>query len=769
MASIQNDIDKLLAASTVRLVAVDGNYISLSSNYTSFNLVNGVPSPTAITITARLFGALAGNCTFTVLSGATGISYTGNIAQLAYSSLTSDSATIRASLDYLGTTYTSDITIGGQTARPGPVANFAASASGSLVKLSWTANTDADISGYEVREIDLDWGSTTGYLFKGSVTNTLVAPKARGTPATWYIRAFDTSGLYSTSTTSLGYTVDAPPDTTDITASFADTSLTNATVTLDWLPVIPPFGLSKYEVTGTISTNATTTLNSNIVTVSSTNGISPGDEIAGNSFLPPSMGMRKKVLSINHDTNTLIVDSNATGTGTLPTSFLVVKTINATTINLPANWLGEKQFTIKTIDTLGNYSNGYSEYVLKSLPNPVTNLTGKVVDNTVTLSWTLPDRTTLPIVHVLIKKSDLIGSWDTAEIVGTKSGEFTTIQELTKGTNIYWIATVDTDNNMSTPVSITLNVQSPPDYVFNAAFSSKSTGFTGTKSNCVFLDGELVMPVDTSETWEQHYVNNGWNTPNSQILSGNPIYAQPGQLTATYTEVFSTIQVLASSAIRVTISGRDVAGTTGISVQIATSLDGVTYSTPVVGNSTFATNFKFIKVIVTATQNARSIYSITDISAVLDVKLKTDSGTTDTISASDTNGSVVNFNLDFVDISAVAITPYSSTGALRIPVYNFKDVLQLGTYSISSNVITVTTSSAHELVSGQLVRLTSGAFGVAKAIITSVPNSTSFTANITAPNGSGSITVYPNSMTVYLYNDSGVRQNGTISWTIRGS
>jgi len=110
--------------------------------------------------------------------------------------------------------------------------------------------------------------------------------------------------------------------------------------------------------------------------------------------------------------------------------------VNASSTTLPANWIGERTFTIQVVDLLGNKSTGYVLQVLKQLPNPCTNFRAQVIDNTVMFYWDLPAITTLPIDHILLKKG---ATWETAEVIGEKKGAFTTQNETQGGTYTYWL------------------------------------------------------------------------------------------------------------------------------------------------------------------------------------------------------------------------------------------------------------------------------------------------------------------------------------------
>lgn len=727
MANILNDRDIALQATAIRLLKVDSNFISLSSDYAYFNVVNGISSPSIIAITATLNGQLSGTPVFSVVSGSVGISQSTvngkTVAYLNYTSLTADTAVLRASLTYLGITYTADISLAGQVVKPATPTGFTNSAYGTDIKLSWNKNTDADIAGYEVRTSNINWGLDNSYIFRGSANFCLIAPGSVGSNMIWYLKAYDTTGLYSDNAITTTYVTSAPPNISDIFYEYADTSLTNATITLRWDPVLPVFGLKEYRLSyfsESLATNTTLTVRDNVVI-------------------------------------------------------------------LPADWLGNKTFTVVTVDNLGNISSGYSESIAKLAPDQVTNLKAVPIDNTVQLSWSLPVKTSLPISHVLIKKSDTSGTWNTATVIGTKSGEFTTVQELTKGNYVYWVAAVDTDGNESVPVSVPAYVQQPPDFIFNKDFVST---FSGTKTNAVVDSGTLVFPVNTTETWSQHFANNSWSTISAQISAKYPVYIQPGTATADYTEIFDygngASLLLGSSNVTVSLAGENIIGNTTIGVTISTSADGVTYTNPVAGFSIFATNFRFIKVILTATRgtgdgvnNIGSVYRLAGLSVRLDTKLKTDSGVVNAISTDidGGGGTIVNFNSEFIDISSVTLT--ASGTVPRTCVYSFMDEIYTGTYNIVSNVLTATLSSGsgsgtitdHKLYPGQFVRLSTPTGSLASGVYTVAtrPSATTFTATVSAANSSGTLYVYPNTMRVYVFDNNGIRQSQPVSWNVRGT
>jgi len=438
--------------------------------------------------------------------------------------------------------------------------------------------------------------------------------------------------------------------------------------------------------------------------------------------------------------------------------------VNSNTVTLPADWIGNRSFTIKVVDTLGLESVPTSIQVEKLPPRPVENYRAQVIDNTILLYWNLPARTTLPISHVNIRKGN---TWETAQQVGDKDGTFTSFSELQGGNYTYWIATVDTENVYSQPISLSAQVSQPPDFVFNAEYVADFS--TGIRVNAKQEENvnSLILPVNLTETFEQHFVTGNWTNPQAQVTAGYPIYIQPGLSSGYYEQVYDYGTLLGSSQVTLNLTGANIVGTNTTSTVLSLSLDGVTYTDYAQTSSVFGTNFRFVKVRVTVTQQSvGSIYRISSLIIRLDAKQKSDSGKVNVL-LNDTGGTIVNFVNEFIDVTAVTITPNAVTPL--IPVYDFKDENVFGTYSVSSNVVTIN-STNHGLKVGQLVKVffTTGTATSGRYTITQVPNANSYRFSLTTANTSGNVSVYPNSMTVYLFDTSGVRQSGTATWNIRG-
>lgn len=278
----------------------------------------------------------------------------------------------------------------------------------------------------------------------------------------------------------------------------------------------------------------------------------------------------------------------------------------------------------------------------------------------------------------------------------------------------------------------------------------------------------LLMLINNSETWAQHFSSHSWNSPLDQINASYPVYAQPNTTPAYYQESFNYGQILTSSSITTALTGSIVSGNPTVYTEIETSVDGSTWTTPQRLEAVFATNFQYIRVTIRAVANsAIDLYRIDKLVVRLDNKQISDSGTAD-CSSSDSLGTIVNFNKEFIDIQSITLTPSGTTPLTS--VYDFKDALISGTYSITSNVCTVN-ATAHGLISGQNVRLafTSGTAISDTYTITKI-NDNQYTVSVTGqPNTSGNVVTYSQSMRIYVFTStSGVRQNAKVGWSIKG-
>lgn len=434
--------------------------------------------------------------------------------------------------------------------------------------------------------------------------------------------------------------------------------------------------------------------------------------------------------------------------------------VNASTKDLPADWVGNRTFTVRARDVNGDLGAARSISVTMSLPAAISGLKAQVVDNNVLLYWTLPAKTSLPIQHVRLKRG---ATWATATDIGTKSGSFTSIFETQGGSFTYWAAAVDTEDHEGPAVSVQATVNQPPDYVFSGSMTS---ALAGTLSSAVLLQGKVYLPVNTTETFGDHFSTRSWATPQAQVTASYPIFIQPAAGSGYYEEVFNFGTVFPATKATANIDGMTVAGSPVVISTISLSLNGSTWTDYAGVSEVFGTNFQYVKVRVAVTSGGVDLYELRGLSVRLDAKLKSDAGSIAALST-DASGTIANFNVEFVDVTSVTVSP---GGTSRITaVYDYKDTVLTGSYNIVSNVATVDVT-AHGLIVAQKVRLnfTSGSAPSGTYTVATAPTANQYTVALTTANTSGNVSTYPQSMRIYLFDSAGSRYTGPASWAVRG-
>lgn len=337
-----------------------------------------------------------------------------------------------------------------------------------------------------------------------------------------------------------------------------------------------------------------------------------------------------------------------------------VATVSADRFRIRAEWLGTRTWWVVPIDVAGNTGSASSIDVTVLAPS-VTAVTRKVIDNQVALQW-IANPGTLPIKEYTIYKGDVFA---TAEFLGTKTGTFDLIVELSGGTYTYWVVPVDVAENAGTEVSTVALVNAPPDFVLREDWRSD---YSGARTNAYITQaGNLLVPVNTTETWADHFVNNGWTTPQNQIDAGYPYYAMPSLATAVYEEVFDYGTALEGTLITVIRNMQTIAGSVAVTTTISTRLLDTDSWTDYVGTEQiFATDFRYVKVRLDFSVAAgNDLAQIIQLNVQLSVKQITDEGHA-VANAADTGGTVVLLNKPFVACEAINVTPHGSSAITAV-------------------------------------------------------------------------------------------------------
>lgn len=517
------------------------------------------------------------------------------------------------------------------------------------IKLSWQdCKTTLPINYYEIREGGTNWA--TGVSIQKVYGLEVILPVTWTTSSTYRVLPFDINGNTATSAGSIAATATAWGAVSLQSPAY---NIVDSNCLLLWnKPAVEgSFSLSHYNIylsttaSASIATSTTESVSIPItwtgnrvfviaavdskgnigaaanITASISLPVAPVIDSSGCGFLLDQFTI--KWFSVPQTNTTVSIQEYEVGYytnyGATNQGEVSLGKVKGTVFSSKADWGGSRVFWVKSIDILGNVGTSKNEVELDVIvPGAIntSDMVVQVVDNNVLLYWKEPSLGTLPVLTYEIREGD---SWNDVNVryIGVKTGNFTTIFETVSGDFKYWITAIDTAGNYGTPAFVTTTVNQPPDYILKA---DEYTDFSGTKSNA-YLDGTaLLMPVNTTETWAQHFTNRNWTTIQNQIDDGFEIYIEPGAVTSYYEETIDYLTILAANKITITPSSTVLAGSPQVTCDIYTSTDNSTWTPATNSWSTYATNFRYMKYRITANGAKNATY--------------TQSGTTATITCS---------------------------------------------------------------------------------------------------------------------------------------
>jgi len=97
------------------------------------------------------------------------------------------------------------------------------------------------------------------------------------------------------------------------------------------------------------------------------------------------------------------------------------------------------------------------------LPGSPQNLAVEPLDNYALLRWTAATSGSLPVVKYRLYKGTLFAG---ATFLGDVGGTFAAQFELEGGSYTYWLVAVDSADNESVEVSVSVLLDEPPDFIF---------------------------------------------------------------------------------------------------------------------------------------------------------------------------------------------------------------------------------------------------------------------------------------------------------------
>ena len=334
-------------------------------------------------------------------------------------------------------------------------------------------------------------------------------------------------------------------------------------------------------------------------------------------------------------------------------------TVKTTEAQQPPLLVGSHIYRIKSIDTNGIYSTYEATYTKYINAPAAPELTSQIVDNNVMLLWT-PSLSEQSIRSYEIRRGNLYASSD---LIGEKSGLFTSVFETVGGTYKYWVEAIDIAGNHSTPTSVAATVAQPKDYALRNDIDSS------------LQDEAYIVMSDYNTSPQNGYVDLSYY---NEVYCYTDFNMVDGSW---HEEIFdigegSALDITSSAALA-TINTTVISDSPVMTVSISSSLNGSTWSTPSTNNPVALYHFRYVKVRLEVTGTGTIQLQ------GLDLKLSTtqviESGNINCVST-DSGGTTVTFTKAFIDVFSITVNANATTPVIAI--YDFTDTPNPTTFKI---------------------------------------------------------------------------------------
>jgi hypothetical protein len=328
--------------------------------------------------------------------------------------------------------------------------------------------------------------------------------------------------------------------------------------------------------------------------------------------------------------------------------------------NVPPLPEGTYTFLLKSMSTVGVYSEGSASVVVTINGPQGVQPTAEVVDNNVLLRWQ-PAVSEFYIDYYIIERE--------GTLLGLIYGTFVTTLELTAGTVVYTVTPVDIAGNRGSSNSVQATVTAPSDFVLEAVWTSL---LIGTVNQVYRMPNVRLLACADIETWAEHFTSRGWTNIQDQVNAGYPVYAQPMELVGSYEETHDFGVLVNDTVISITWSQRQIVPYVNCVSSLSYSSDGITFVPYQVTNTMFAPAIRYIKFKLDfSTIDRRMLAEFFNFVISLSVKRDMDSGRAN-VFAAHVGGTEVLFNKAFRDVESITLT--SEGVADRNAIYDFVDV-----------------------------------------------------------------------------------------------
>lgn len=189
------------------------------------------------------------------------------------------------------------------------------------------------------------------------------------------------------------------------------------------------------------------------------------------------------------------------------------------------------------------------------------------------------------------------------------------------------------------------------------------------------IQHHVALPI-AAQTWEQHFVSNGWSRIDDQLRAGYPLYGQPTPAFARARWVADLKAELPEPVtIDLAVAVDTVAGSVALTPTLETSPDRTTWTSFAGAWRATSRGFRYVRATVEAMgADRKSLVKVREFRLRLTTKERTEAGIV-AAKAADGGGTLVTLTKTFADIRSIVATPKMTGGNLDLQAgVDFDDV-----------------------------------------------------------------------------------------------
>ena len=298
--------------------------------------------------------------------------------------------------------------------------------------------------------------------------------------------------------------------------------------------------------------------------------------------------------------------------------------------------------------------------------------------NQVLLNWEEP-LSTFRISHYIIRREGAV-------VVSHNVNTFWAYSEVAAGRYTYSVSTVDIAGNESLSVSVEITVSGPTDFEIEDDITSD---FSGTISNGVVGDdGKLYINIDTTKTYQEHFDDNSWASPQEQVDDDYDLWIQPTVLAGYYEEVFDFSQVYNSVTVNLSWLFEVIKGNFSFGLDVRVSDDGVTYSTAFTEAVFYIDSARYVKIKITFTSGSdKDLLVFGNLNCSLSLKREQDGDEAMVFASHHPTGTEVFFNpkKNFLSVESITVSPKGPTEIKAVYDFDPTNLLSFRILAFAAN------------------------------------------------------------------------------------